>query len=78
MSDYRRNYVPGGTFFFTVIANDRRPILVSDVARHALRQALREVRSRHPFSITAIVLLPDHLHTVWTLPSNFADYSLLW
>lgn len=53
MSDYRRNYVPGGTFFFTVVANGRRPILVSDVARHALRQAFREVRSRHPFSITA-------------------------
>ena len=78
MSDYRRNYVPGGTFFFTVVTNGRRPILVSDVARHALRQAFREVRSRHPFSITAIVLLPDHLHTVWTLPPDFADYSLLW
>ena len=78
MSDYRRNYVAGGTFFFTVVTNRRRPILVSENARTALRQALREVRSRRSFSVSAIVLLPDHLHTVWTLPDGFADYSLLW
>ncbi len=78
MSEYRRNYVADGTFFFTAVMHRLRPILTSDVARGALRQAFSEVRGRHPFAVTAIVLLPDHLHTVWTLPESFVDYSLLW
>jgi putative transposase len=78
MSEYRRNYVAGGTFFFTAVTYRRRPILTSEIARDALRQAMREVRGRRPFSVTAIVLLPDHLHTIWTLPEEVADYSVLW
>jgi putative transposase len=78
MSRYRRNFVPGGTYFFTVVTNRRRPFLTSDIARRSLRTALRRVRSRHPFTIDAIVLLPDHLHTVWTLPPQDAAYPLRW
>jgi putative transposase len=78
MARYRRNFVPGGTYSFTVVAHRRRKFLTDDLARAALRQALREIRSRHPFSIDAIVLLPDHLHTVWTLPPGDDRYPLRW
>lgn len=78
MSRYRRNFVPGGTYFFTVVTNRRRPFLTSPTARHSLRAALRHVRSHHPFTIDAIVLLPDHLHTVWTLPPQDVAYPLRW
>jgi putative transposase len=75
---YRRNFVPGGTYFFTIVTHRRRPLLVDSIARVALRQALREVRARHPFSLDAIVLLSDHLHTVWTLPPGDDRYPLRW
>jgi len=78
MSDYRRNYIPGGTFFFTVVTQERRPILSSDTAHKCLREALREEQSRRAFKIIAIVLLPDHLHTIWTLPGNDANFSVRW
>jgi putative transposase len=78
MARYRRWFVPGGTYFFTLVTFRRRPFLTDLIARAALRQALREVRTRHPFSIDAIVLLPDHLHTVWSLPPQDDRYSLRW
>jgi putative transposase len=43
-----------------------------------LRAAFRAVRARHPFSIDAIVVLPDHLHAIWSLPDGDADYALRW
>ncbi len=65
MPDYRRNRVPGGTFFFTVNLLDRRSNLL--VARiDALRGAVRQVRARAPFHIDAWVVLPDHMHCLWT------------
>lgn len=78
MANYRRAVVPGGTFFFTQVTYDRRPILTTATARRALRQAIREVRHRRPFAIDGFVLLPDHLHTVWTLPRGDADYPTRW
>jgi putative transposase len=78
MPQYRRWFVPGGSYFFTVVTHRRRPLLVEDIARSALRQSLREVRSRHPFAIDAIVLLPDHLHVVWSLPPGDDRYPLRW
>ena len=78
MSRYRRWFVPGGTFFFTVVALGRRPVFTQRIARVALRQAFREVRGRHPFAVDAIVLLPDHLHAVWSLPAGDDRYSLRW
>ena len=74
---YRRNRVAGGTYFFTVTLRDRS----SDVlVRHVglLRNAFRTVRTERPFTIDAIVILPDHLHAVWTLPDGDADYSGRW
>lgn len=77
MSDYRRNRVPGGTYFFTVNILDRRErLLVEHV--DTFRDAVRKVRAQHPFHIDAWVVLPDHTHCVWTLPLGDDDYSSRW
>jgi len=78
MSWYRRNYVPGGTYFFTVVVHRRRRLFSDPIARSCLHDVIRDVRVRYPFTITAIVLLPDHLHAVWTLPSGDAAYDQRW
>ena len=77
MPDYRRNRVPGGTFFFTVNLLDRRSNLL--VARiDALRDAVRQARGRAPFHIDAWVVLPDHMHCLWTLPEGDANFPSRW
>ncbi|MDE5463675.1 transposase [Bradyrhizobium sp. CSS354] len=77
MVRYRRNFVPGGTFFFTVTLDDRRSsVLVDHVDK--LRHAFRVAREERPFTIDAIVALPDHLHIIMTLPNNDADLSGRW
>jgi putative transposase len=78
MSDYRRVFIPGGTFFFTVVTFNRRPILTSDLSREILKHAWETIQEKHPFQCDAACLLPDHLHCLWTLPENDADYSLRW
>ena len=73
MVRYRRNFVDGGTYFFTATLVDR----TSDaLVRHvdALRSAFRQTRQAHPFAIGAVVVLPDHLHIVMTLPAGDADF----
>ena len=77
MTNYRRNFLGGGTFFFTVNLADRRSCLLTTHI-DLLRQAFRDVRRRHPFEIEAVVILPDHLHAVWTLPEGDADFALRW
>jgi putative transposase len=77
MTNYRRNFVPGGSFFFTLnLAERRRRLLTTHI--DLLRQAFRKVRRRHPFQIEAVVILPDHLHSVWTLPQDDADFARRW
>jgi putative transposase len=66
--EYRRCYVPGGSFFFTVVTAARRPILTTELGRKSLHEAIAEVRAEKPFDLFAIVLLPDHFHCVWNLP----------
>ncbi|MEH2516261.1 REP element-mobilizing transposase RayT [Bradyrhizobium sp. AZCC 1610] len=77
MTAYRRNFIPGGCFFFTVNLADRRLRLLTENIE-ALRSAFREIRRRHPFAIDAMVVLPDHLHAVWTLPEGDRDFSTRW
>ena len=77
MTNYRRNVVSGATYFFTVNLADRRQSLLIDNI-DALRAAFRETRSRHPFAIEAIVVLPDHLHAIWTLPEGDGDFAMRW
>jgi putative transposase len=76
MRRYIRNYAPGGIYFFTVVTYDRRPILTEGVNRSLLHAAVSEVRHQHPFTVIAIILLPDHLHTVWSLPPGDCDFSI--
>jgi putative transposase len=78
MSDYRRNFVPGGTYFFTVVTERRFPLFRNAAARTLLGRVMRECFRRYPVEVAAIVLLPDHLHTIWTLPPGDAAYSLRW
>jgi putative transposase len=78
MPNYRRNYVPGGTYFFTVVTHQRAPILTTSLGRSCLRKAIQTAQSKGQFKVFAIVLLPDHLHTVWVLPDGDADYSSRW
>ena len=77
MPNYRRNFVPGGTYFFTVTLLDRNmDMLVTHI--ESLRAAVRSVRSRYPFEIVAWVVRPDHLHCIWTLPAGDSDYPGRW
>jgi putative transposase len=77
MTAYRRNLVAGGTFFFTLNLADRRlPLLTHNIG--LLRAAFRYTRHRHPFTIDAIVILPDHLHALWTLPAGDSDFLTRW
>ncbi|MDO8236382.1 transposase [Citrobacter werkmanii] len=77
MSTYRRNYINGGTWFFTVNLQDRRSqLLTANI--HALRCAIAAVKTARPFRINAWVVLPEHMHCIWTLPENDADFSSRW
>jgi putative transposase len=78
MPEYRRIKIKGGTYFFTVVTLGRQPILTEDSVRAALREGIQEVRQSMPFSIDAWVLLPDHLHTIWTLPKDDANFASRW
>jgi putative transposase len=78
MSHYIRRYAAGGTFFFTVVTCDRRPLFASDTARSGLRDVLLGVQTQLPFELVATVLLPEHWHCVWALPDNDFDYSKRW
>ena len=77
MPDYRRNRIPGATYFFTVNLRDRRSdLLVKNI--EALRDAVRDVRQVLPFHIDAWVVLPDHMHSLWTLPEGDSDFPERW
>lgn len=75
MSEYRRAFQPGGMFFLTLVTNFHEPILASPRARQLLRSAINQTQIDRPFAIEAIVFLPDHLHCIWTLPNDDADFS---
>ncbi|HEU0215680.1 MAG TPA: transposase [Stellaceae bacterium] len=77
MTEYRRAFISGGTYFFTVNLADRRGTLLVDHI-DALRSAFRYTRERHPFASDAVVVLPDHLHAIWTLPEGDTAFPLRW
>ncbi len=77
MPNYRRAFVPGGCWFFTANLLDRQSSLLTD-GIGALREATRRTQARYPFHIDAMVVLPDHIHAVWTLPSEDANFSMRW
>lgn len=78
MPNYRRARFAGGMYFFTIVTARRRRLFVEEDARRFLRQSISECRQRWPFTIVAMVLLPEHLHAIWRLPPGDADYSKRW
>ena len=76
--EYRRLYTPGGSFFFTVVTENRQPVFAEIEEINLLRNVFQGVMKRRPFQVDAIVILPDHLHCIWTLPPRDADYSTRW
>jgi len=78
MPNYRRSKTKGGTYFFTVVAYRRQRILTLPESRKFLRRAITEIKTRYPFEGVAWVLLPDHLHTIWTLPDGDSQFSKRW
>lgn len=78
MPDYRRAFIPGGTYFFTVnlLQRHNSNLLITEI--QLLRDTVRKVRQRYPFQINAWVVLPEHLHCIWTLPPGDSNYSLRW
>jgi putative transposase len=77
MPNYVRAVVPGGTFFFTVTLLDRSESLLTEHV-DLLRSSFTSVRQQYPFRIDAIVVMPEHLHCIWTLPDGDADFSTRW
>lgn len=77
MSSYRRMRVSGGTWFFTVNLQNRQADLLTRYIAE-LRQSILKVKQRHPFEINAWVVLPDHMHCIWTLPPNESDFPQRW
>ena len=75
---YRRAFLPGGSFFFTLVMEGRRPVFASAEAVDVLRGAFQSVLLARPFELDAMVVLPDHLHCIWTLPPGDADFATRW
>lgn len=78
MSNYIRARTLGACYFFTVVTHQRQRILTEALSREILRVAIKQVQSEYPFIINAWVLLPDHMHCMWTLPERDADFSKRW
>ena len=78
MPTYRRAFLSGGTYFFTVVTFGRQRFLTDPQCLKILRETIAEVRQKFPFAIDAWVLLPDHMHCIWTLPPEDADFSKRW
>ena len=78
MTEYRRASIGGATWFFTVNLAERHGnhLLVDNI--DLLRQVVRKVKTDHPFKIDAMVVLPEHLHCIWTLPDGDCDYKTRW
>jgi len=77
MVNYRRSQTAGATYFFTVNLKNRKEEYLTNYIEQ-LRESFRTVKRQYPFKVDAIVVLPDHLHTVWTLPAEDAHYSERW
>jgi len=78
MPNYRRTYQAGGMYFFTLVTHRRRHLFTESTAIEYLRETIAQEKAQHPFDLTAIVLLPDHIHCIWELPENDDDFSKRW
>ena len=75
---YRRVVIEGATYFFTVVTHQRKPLFGGAGAVPLLESAIAKIRLRWPFEIDAQVILPDHLHAIWSLPEADANYATRW
>jgi putative transposase len=75
---YRRVFIPGNCYFFTLVTQGRRKIFMDETNVEMLREACRQVMKKRPFIMEAAVILPDHLHCIWTLPPHDADFPTRW
>lgn len=78
MSEYRRLYQPGGSYFFTVVTHKRQKILSSPDHILRLQSAFDRVKEKLPFTMEAFVILPDHIHCIWHMPPEDSDFSTRW
>ena len=78
MSNYRRLYIEGATYFFTLVTHERKPILCEKASIARLKKAFEYVKEKSPFTMHALVILPDHLHCIWQLPDGDHDFSKRW
>lgn len=78
MAEFKRSFVPGGCYFFTLVTANRRPIFSDEANVEHLRAAFRKEMQRRPFEFQAVVIMPDHLHALWQLPVDDFDYSNRW
>jgi len=78
MTDYRRFYVKGGTYFFTVVTQERRPIFSEEENVRVLYKAFEKVKRNRPLFMEAFTVMPDHVHCLWTLPDGDSDFSTRW
>jgi putative transposase len=78
MRNYLRMRAAGGVYFFTVNLAERRgnTLLLDRIG--ALRDAFGRTRMERPFSLEAIVVLPEHLHCIWRLPPGDDDFPTRW
>ena len=77
MPNYRSTYIQGGCWFFTVnLQNSRSNLLLDEIVK--FRLAYAQTQNHHPFQTNAIVILPNHIHAIWTLPRHDTDYSMRW
>ena len=78
MPNYIRANFKGGYYFFTVVTYDRKKLFRNEIARQYLREAIKKTKSKRPFETVAFCLLFEHLHCIWKLPENDADFSKRW
>jgi putative transposase len=78
MSEYLRLYQPGGSYFFTVVTHQRVQILSQPANIVRLQAAFHKVMKKYPFTLEAFVILPDHIHCIWRMPSWDSNYSIRW
>ena len=78
MSEYRRLFIKGGMYFFTLVTYQRQPILCEEPALIRLKSAFQYVKNKHHFRMHALVILPDHLHCIWQLPEDDDNFSIRW
>jgi putative transposase len=78
MVNYRRARIAGASYFFTVNCAERHGnrLLIENI--DLLRECFRKVMRAHPFELDAVVILPEHLHCIWTLPEGDDDYKTRW